>query len=174
MTSPVVGIAGWKNSGKTTLLTKLLAEMRRRGFRVATVKHAHHDFDIDHDGTDSFRHRAAGAVEVAVVSTRRWALIHELGNEAEPALADILAKLSPSDIVIVEGYKDEPIPKIEVRRRNAGRDEPLAPGDPSVLAIAADHVVLEAAGRPVFLLDDVAGIAAFIITRFGLGDVGSA
>ena len=119
MTANVVGVAGWKNSGKTTLVTKLVGELRRRGYRVATVKHAHHDFDIDREGTNSYRHRAAGASEVVLVSARRWALIHELDEEREPTLAEILKKLTPSDVVVVEGYKREPIPKIEVRRQDA-------------------------------------------------------
>jgi molybdopterin-guanine dinucleotide biosynthesis protein B len=118
-TSPVLGIAGWKNSGKTTLAIKLIAELTRRGNRVASVKHAHHDADVDHEGTDSFRHRAAGSVEVALVTSRRWAIMHELGEAAEPTLTAMLARLSPSDIVIVEGYKREPIPKLEVRRLEA-------------------------------------------------------
>jgi molybdopterin-guanine dinucleotide biosynthesis protein B len=105
LSTPVIGIAGWKNSGKTTLATRLIAEFTRRGFRVASVKHAHHEADIDREGTDTFRHRAAGAVEVALVTGRRWAIIHELGEDAEPSLDETLARLSPSDIAIVEGYK---------------------------------------------------------------------
>lgn len=168
MTANVVGVAGWKNSGKTTLVTKLVGELRRRGYRVATVKHAHHDFDIDHEGTDSYRHRAAGASEVLLVSTRRWALIHELGQEREPSLDEILKKLTPSDVVVVEGYKREPIPKIEVRRQDAAHTDPLAPEDPYVIGIATDYP-FEAANRPVFGIDDVAGIADLILSHFHLG-----
>ena len=117
MTQRVFGVTGWKNSGKTTLTERLVAELVRRGWRVSTVKHAHHEFDIDKQGTDSFRHRQAGAGEVAIVSANRWALMHELRDEAEPALATILERLAACDIVIVEGYKREPHRKIEVRRR---------------------------------------------------------
>ncbi len=119
MKQRVIGITGWKNSGKTTLTERLVAEFSRRGLKVATVKHAHHEFDVDQPGTDSFRHRKAGAAEVAIVSSRRWVLMHELLEEDEPALADILARLSPCDIVLIEGYKREPHPKIECRRAEA-------------------------------------------------------
>src|SRR5439155_26506328 len=101
----VIGVAGFKNAGKTTLVEKLVAELARRGFSISTVKHAHHSFDIDHEGRDSFRHRKAGATEVAVVSANRWAIIHELRKEEEPRLADVLAKMAACDLVIVEGYK---------------------------------------------------------------------
>ena len=168
MTANVVGVAGWKNSGKTTLVTKLVGELRRRGYRVATVKHAHHDFDIDHEGTDSYRHRAAGASEVLLVSTRRWAIIHELDDEHEPSLDEILKKLTPGDVVVVEGYKREPIPKIEVRRQGAANTDPLAAEDPFVIGIATDYPC-EAASRPVFGIDDVAGITDLILSHFHLG-----
>jgi molybdopterin-guanine dinucleotide biosynthesis adapter protein len=111
----VIGVAGFKNAGKTTLVEKLVVELTGRGWRVSTVKHAHHSFDIDHEGRDSFRHRKAGASEVAVVSRHRWAIIHESRAEEEPPLADILAKLAPCDLVIVEGYKRDFHDKIEVR-----------------------------------------------------------
>jgi molybdopterin-guanine dinucleotide biosynthesis protein B len=168
LTANVVGVAGWKNSGKTTLVTKLVGELRRRGYRVSTVKHAHHDFDIDREGTDSYRHRAAGASEVVLVSVRRWALIHELDEEREPTLVEILQKLAPSDVVVVEGYKREPIPKIEVRRRNAAHTDPLAPEDPHVIGIAADYPC-EIANRPILDIDDVAGITDLILSHFHLG-----
>lgn len=167
MTPPVLAIVGWKNSGKTTLAAKLVAELTRRGFRVAAVKHAHHDADVDRDGTDSFRLRAAGAKEVALVTGRRWAILHELGDDPEPALGETLARLSPADIVIVEGYKREPIPKIEVRRRDAKQTDPMAPDDMNVIAVAADHET-DGSGRPVFALEDVTSIADFIVARFGL------
>ena len=167
MSTPVIGIAGWKNSGKTTLVTRLIAEFTRRGLRVASVKHAHHEADIDHEGTDTFRHRAAGAIEVALVTSRRWALIHELGETAEPALAETLGRLSPSDIVVVEGYKREPIPKIEARRLAAAKSDALAPDDSTIIAVAADHKA-DGAGRPVFGLDDVAAICDFIVAHFDL------
>jgi molybdopterin-guanine dinucleotide biosynthesis protein B len=164
--TPVIGIAGWKNSGKTTLVERLVAELVRRGWRVATVKHAHHEAQIDDGATDSARHRRAGAAEVALVTGARWAIVHELRGEEEPTLDEVLARLSPSDLVIVEGYKREPIPKIEVRRAEQASKEPLAAGDPNVIAIAADHAVADA-GLPVFALDDIASIADFIAKRFG-------
>jgi molybdopterin-guanine dinucleotide biosynthesis protein B len=170
---PVIGIAGWKNSGKTTLVTRLVAELTGRGFRVATVKHAHHDFQIDDADTDSARHRRAGAAQVAIVSDRRWALVRELKDVPEPALEEMLARLDPCDLVIVEGYKRAPIPKIEARRRAAVRATPLAETDPNVIAVASDHAC-EAAGRPVLALDDAAAIADFIVAALGIGPSGSA
>lgn len=167
MSNRVFGITGWKNSGKTTLTEKLVAELVRRGRRVSTVKHAHHDFDIDKEGADSFRHRQAGASEVAIVSGRRWALMHELRGEEEPKLADILERLAPADIVIVEGYKRENHFKIEARRTNAKDHTPLAPSDPSIVAVAADHPQANET-LPVFDLDDIASIADFIERRVGL------
>lgn len=159
---PVFGITGWKNSGKTTLTERLIAELTGRGLAVATVKHAHHAFDIDREGTDSFRHRAAGAREVAIVSASRWALMYELAGEDEPRLEDILARLSPTDLVLVEGYKREGHPKIEARRLQSKNREPLAANDPQIVAIAADHDVGEAP-LPVFDLDDIPAIADFIL-----------
>jgi len=164
--TPVFGITGWKNSGKTTLTERLVAIFSGRGFRVATVKHAHHSFDIDQPGTDSFRHRAAGAIETAVVSGRRWALMHELRDEEEPGLPEILARLTPCDLVLVEGFKNEPHPKIECRMLDARDRTPLASLVPGVVAIAADHLVEE--GLPLFMLDDVEAIADFIARHVGL------
>lgn len=164
MTPPVFGVTGWKNSGKTTLLTRLVAELTRRGHRVATVKHAHHAFDIDQPGTDSFRHREAGACEVLIVSGHRWALMHELREEEEPPLEEMLARLSPCDLVMVEGYKRERHPKIEARRAASAKSDPLAPGDASIVAIAADHPV-DDEERPTFDLDDVAALADFVEAR---------
>jgi molybdopterin-guanine dinucleotide biosynthesis protein B len=158
---PVIGIAGWKKSGKTTLAVRLIEELTRRGLRIASVKHAHHGFQIDDGETDSARHRRAGACQVAVVSSRRWALISELGEAPEPELPEVLARLAPCDLVIVEGYKAAAIPKIEVRRKAAVSRETLADRDPNVIAIAADHAVSEP-GRAVFSLDDIAGIADFV------------
>jgi len=163
----VIGVAGWKNSGKTTLVTRLVTELTRRGFKVATVKHAHHNFQIDDAETDSARHRRAGAAQVAIVSPRRWALVRELGSAPEPTLDEMIGRLEPCDIVIVEGYKAAPIPKIEVRRRAAARAVALAATDPNVVAIAADHAC-DGAGRPVFALDDAAGIADLIVRTLGL------
>lgn len=158
---PVIGITGWKNSGKTTLVVRLVAEFTRRGLRVATIKHAHHDFRIDDADTDSARHRRAGAAQVAIVSSKRWALVRELGRASEPTLDEMIGRLDPADLVIVEGYKAAPIPKVETRRREAPAKRPLAPDDPHVIAIAADHG-LEGERVPVFPLDDTAGIADFI------------
>ena len=163
----VFGITGWKNSGKTTLTEKLVAELVRRGWTVSTVKHAHHDFDIDKPGADSFRHRQAGAMEVAVVSGRRWALMHELRNEDEPSLDDILGRLAPSDIVLVEGYKREAHKKIETRRIEAKDRTPLSANDANIVAIAADFKV-DGESLPVFDLDDVKSIADFIERSTGL------
>jgi molybdopterin-guanine dinucleotide biosynthesis adapter protein len=161
----VIGITGWKNSGKTTLVEKLVAHFSAMGLTIATVKHAHHEFDIDHEGTDSFRHRKAGAREVAIVSARRWALMHELEAEEEPPLAEVLARLSPCDLVIVEGYKREGHDKIEVRRDAFAPK--LALDDPSIIAIASGATA-DDEGLPWFDLDDSAAIARFILTRFGL------
>lgn len=167
MTRRVFGITGWKNSGKTTLTERLVTELARRGWVVSTVKHAHHAFDIDQEGTDSFRHRAAGASEVAIVSGVRWALMHELRDAAEPDLASILERMSPCDIVLVEGYKRESHRKIEVRRLDARSREPLAPGDPNIVGIAADHAT-DSGGLPVFDINDIGSIAHFIETATGL------
>lgn len=167
MTHRVFGITGWKNSGKTTLVERLVAEFRRRGRTVSTVKHAHHDFDIDIPGTDSFRHRAAGASEVAIVSNGRWALMHELRGEDEPPLAEIIGRLQPCDLVLVEGYKREAHPKIEVRRQVARDKTPIWPNDVAIAAIAADHSVAEGS-LTCFDLDDIGAIADFIEMRLGL------
>ncbi len=167
MKQRVFGITGWKNSGKTTLTERLVTELTARGWRVSTIKHAHHAFDIDKPGADSFRHREAGAVEVAIVSGTRWALMHELRGEDEPTLEDILARLAPCDLVLVEGYKREDHMRIEVRRLDAKQRTPLAAGDPGIVAIAADHAI-EDTGLPVFELDAVAGIADFVELKTGL------
>lgn len=167
MNRNVFGVTGWKNSGKTTLVVALVTELTRRGYTVATVKHAHHDFDIDKEGTDSHRHRQAGAREVAIVSDRRWALMHELRDEAEPRLEDILARLSPADIVLVEGYKRDAHKKIEARRLEARSREPLAPSDPNIVAIASDHPI-EGEHLPVFDIDDIAAMTNLIERTAGL------
>lgn len=162
--TPVFGVTGWKNSGKTMLVTRLVEELTRRGYRVSTIKHAHHAFDIDKEGADSYRHRQAGASEVAIVSGHRWALMHELRGEEEPKLADVIARLSPCDIVIIEGYKRENHPKIEARRLETRDREALSDKDPHIVAVAADYP-LEGEALPAFELDDVATITDFIIAH---------
>lgn len=163
----IFGVAGWKNSGKTGLMVRLVSELTRRGYRASTVKHAHHDFDIDKVGADSFRHREAGAHEVTIVSSTRFAIMHELRGAPEPSLEDILSRLAPCDLVLIEGYKREPIPKIEARRLESANREPLAPTDPHIIAIAADHPITDSP-LPVFDLDDTAAIADFIERATGL------
>ena len=163
------GVTGWKNCGKTGLMERLVAEITARGFKVSTVKHAHHTFDVDQPGRDSYRHRTAGASEVLLVSGKRWALMHELRDEAEPPLAELLTKLSDVDLVLVEGYKGEPHPKIEAHRAAAGQAL-IAPNDASIRAVASDqpasaHADLQ---RPIFDLNDHAAIATFILTETGL------
>lgn len=165
---PVIGIVGWKKSGKTTLVVRLVEEFTRRGLSVATIKHAHHAFQIDDAETDSARHRRAGAGAVAIVSAERWALVSELKGAPEPALEDVIARLGPRDLILVEGYKAAAIPKIEVRRTASRSTEPLATADPHVIAIAADFEVARAR-LPVFALDDVAAIAEFIVATLGAG-----
>ena len=160
-TPKVLGIAGWKNSGKTTLTEALIRELTKRGLTVCAVKHAHHSFTIDHPGTDSARHRVAGAREIVIVSQVRVAHIRELQGGPEPSLAETVASFGPCDLVLVEGYKRIAIPKIEVRRLESKSHEPLAPGDAGVIAIAADHAV-KGTALPTFKLNDVAGIADFV------------
>ncbi|MEE4184804.1 MAG: molybdopterin-guanine dinucleotide biosynthesis protein B [Gammaproteobacteria bacterium] len=159
----VFGIAGFKNAGKTTLVVELLQELGRRGLRVATVKHAHHAFDIDHPGKDSFEHRAAGACEVIVASARRFAHIRELDGQREPELGDLLAQLGTVDLVLVEGYKHGSHPKLELRRDGVPARR-LAPADSSVKAIVADFDLQET-GLAVLRRDDVAAIADFVLAH---------
>lgn len=160
--TPVIGISGWKKSGKTTLTVRLIEEFSRRGLKVASIKHAHHEFQVDDQDTDSARHRRAGAGEVVVVGGKRWAMIHELKDEPEPNLEEIFTWLSPCDLVIVEGYKTAQIPKIEARRLCQQDRRPLAPGDSLIVAIASDHPT-DTGGLPLFALDDIGAIADFII-----------
>jgi molybdopterin-guanine dinucleotide biosynthesis protein B len=162
----VIGVAGFKNAGKTTLVEKLVQHLTAEGYRVSTVKHAHHSFDIDHEGRDSFRHRKAGASEVAVISRERTAIIHELRGEAEPTLEDVLTALKPCDLVIVEGYKRDAHDKIEVRNLTLNHPE-LAGNDPTVVAIAATGAIANAP-VPVFDRDDVAALATFIVSHLKL------
>lgn len=162
----VYGVVGWKNSGKTGLVERLVAHLTAGGLRVSTIKHAHHAFDIDQKGTDSARHRAAGAGEVLIASSQRWALMHELRGAPEPSLHELVARLSPCDLVLVEGFKAAHHPKIEVFREAEGHPL-IAPTDPSVRALAAD-IALPGIERPVFRLGDTAAIAAFIASECGL------
>ena len=163
----VIGVCGFKNSGKTTLVEKLVRHLTEQGYRISTVKHAHHDFDIDHEGRDSFRHRKAGASEVAVVSQNRFAIMNELRGAEPPTLDEIMAKLSPCDLVIVEGYKRDSHDKIEVR--NLDLDHPVLAGDdPTIVAVAANGLIESKV--PVFNRDDVAVLAAFIVQHTGLSE----
>jgi molybdopterin-guanine dinucleotide biosynthesis protein B len=157
----IIGLAGYSGSGKTTLLTKAIPRIVARGLTVSTLKHAHHDFDIDQPGKDSHAHRLAGATEVLVGSARRWALMHELRAEAEPVLATLLRRLSPVDVVVIEGYKSEPHPKLEVHRAAVGAPL-IAASDKAIVAIASD-VALPAAPVPVVDLDDIDHIVDILI-----------
>jgi molybdopterin-guanine dinucleotide biosynthesis protein B len=162
MRSPVViGFAGWSGAGKTTLITRLIPVLTGRGFGVSTIKHAHHDFDVDTPGKDSYEHRHAGATEVLLTSSRRWALMHELRGAAEPDLAEVLTKLAPVDLVLVEGFKRTVPRKIEVHRPSVGK--PLIyPDDPAVVAVASDVPMALPPGLPGLALDDVERIADFV------------
>ncbi len=163
------GVVGWKNGGKTTLVERLVAEIAGRGFRVSTVKHAHHGFDVDRPGRDSWRHREAGAAQVLVSSRRRWALMTELGgDDPELTLDELLARLSPADLVLVEGYKRDRHPKIEAWRA-ACRQAPLALTDPTIRAVARDER-LDGVSVPQFPLDDVGTIAGFVLRETGLAE----
>ena len=179
-TPAVIGVTGWSGSGKTALIVRLIPELASRGYRVATVKHAHHTFEIDTPGKDSFEHRAAGAVEVVVSSAKRWAIMHENRDEAEPALEDLLAQLSPVDVVLVEGFKNGAHTKIEVHRPATGT-ELICNTNRSIVAVASDAAVAgpdvntgsEAERTPAreipFLdLNDTAEIADFVIVHCGL------
>ncbi len=160
------GVTGWKNTGKTGLMERLVAEMVARGLTVSTVKHAHHDTEIDHPGRDSYRHRVAGAREVVLSSPRRWAVMHELRDQPEPMLAELLPRLSPVDLVLIEGYKRTSHPKVEAYRAEAGRDL-LARENDTIRAVASD-VAIDGLAQPVFHLDDTGAIADFILRDLGL------
>lgn len=161
----VYGIVGWKNSGKTGLMERLVAEFVGRGISVSTLKHAHHVFDVDQQGKDSYRHRQAGARQVLLSSRRRWALMHELREEEEPTLDSLLKKLSPVDLVLVEGYKRDTHPKVEAHRAETGQPL-LAAEDQTVRAVASDAA--PDVGVPVFDLDDTKAVADFIAGELGL------
>ena len=156
----IIGLAGWSGAGKTTLLTRLIPHFGAQGLRVSVIKHAHHRFDVDVPGKDSWRHREAGAAEVLIASSNRWALMHELRGAAEPRLPELLDKLSPVDLVVVEGFKREPHRKIEVHRGANGKPL-LFPDDPGIVAIATDTAV--ETRLPTVHLDDVPAIAALLL-----------
>jgi molybdopterin-guanine dinucleotide biosynthesis protein MobB len=162
----IFGLAGWSGSGKTSLLARLLPELSKDGRRVSTVKHAHHKFDVDQPGKDSYVHRQAGAYEVMVLSENRWALMHENSQPAEPDLAQSVARMTAVDLVMVEGFKTYPHPKLEVHRDSLGK--PLLFGDdPHIVAVASD-TPLSSANIPVLDLTDTSAIAAFILGHCGL------
>ncbi|MBS1189065.1 MAG: molybdopterin guanine dinucleotide biosynthesis accessory protein MobB [Rhodocyclaceae bacterium] len=156
----VFGIAGYSGSGKTTLLERLIPRLTARGLRVSVIKHAHHGFDIDRPGKDSYRHREAGATEVLLSCGQRWALMHELRDAAEPTLGELLDRLAPCDLVLVEGFKNEPIPKLEVYRPDHGKP-PLYPERDDIVAVASDAEI--DTDRPRLDLNDPEAIAAFIL-----------
>ena len=161
----VFGFAGWSGSGKTTLIEKLIPRFVGAGLRVSLIKHAHHTFDVDQPGKDSYRHRHAGASEVMVTSSRRWVLMHELRGAAEPSFEAQLARLSPCDLVIVEGFKHAAIPKLEVWRRATG-EALLHPNDPHIVAIATDTKI--ETRLPLLDLNDDASISSFILAHLRL------
>ncbi len=166
----VFGITGWKNSGKTTLVAALVAEFTARGLQVSTVKHAHHDFEIDQEGTDSWKHRKAGAKETALVSSRRWALMHELKEEDEPSLEDMLDKLAPCDLVLVEGFKRAHHPKIEtIRNADSGKSKqaPVWQDNDTVVAIATPDPDTNCS-LPRFHLNAISEITDFIIDHLSI------
>ena len=161
----VIGIAGYSGSGKTTLIEKVIPVLVRAGLRVSLIKHAHHEFDVDQPGKDSYRHRHAGCSEVLLSSSTRWAMMHELRGAPEPSLAEQLKHFAPCDLVIVEGYKNEPIPKVEVRLR-AAHTPALFPDDPNVVAVATDDVL--DTQLPQLDVNDAEAVARFIIQYLGL------
>lgn len=161
----IYGVTGWKNAGKTGLMERLVAEITGRGFTVSTVKHAHHSFDVDQPGRDSYRHRTAGASEVLLASGQRVALMQELRDAPEPSLDTLLARLSPVDLVLIEGYKREPHPKVEAFRAEP-RNDLIATLDETIRAVASDTPL--DLDRPVFDLNDTKAIADFILTEIDL------
>ena len=163
----IFGFAGWSGSGKTTLIEKLIPRFAGAGLRVSLIKHAHHSFDVDQPGKDSYRHRHAGASEVLVSSSRRWVLMHELRGAQEPSFEEQVKRVSPCDLLIVEGFKFAPIPKLEVWRAATG--EPLLhPNDPHIVAVASDAKVKTS--LPLLDLNDDAGVAAFIMSHLKLDE----
>lgn len=156
----VIGMAGWSGSGKTTLVEKLIPHFTARGLRVSVIKHAHHGFDLDRPGKDSYRHREAGAVQVLMLSNERWVLMHELRGAPEPTLEEQLRLLAPCDLVLIEGYKEAAVPKIEIHRPALGKP-PLWPENPHVVAVASDADI--DCPLPRLPLNEPAAVAAFIL-----------
>lgn len=160
VTMKVFGFAGWSGSGKTTLVKSVIPALIARGFKVSTIKHTHHNFDIDRPGKDSFEHRAAGAQEVVITGAARWALLHENRGEAEPSIQDMLARIAPVDIVLIEGFKSYPHPKLEVYRPEVGKPL-LSPDDDSIIAVASTASLDVTV--PQLPLDDIDAVVDFII-----------
>jgi molybdopterin-guanine dinucleotide biosynthesis protein B len=160
-TMRIFGLAGWSGSGKTTLMTLLIPALVSRGITVSTLKHAHHSFDVDQPGKDSWRHRRAGAGEVMITSQNRWALMHELRGMPEPSLDELVARMSPVDLLLIEGFKRHPHPKIEIYRPSLGKPA-LHPEDPFIVAVASDERLPRLA-LPLLPLSDVGAIASFIL-----------
>jgi molybdopterin-guanine dinucleotide biosynthesis adapter protein len=161
----IFGFAGWSGSGKTTLIEKLIPLFVERKLKVSLIKHAHHTFDVDQPGKDSYRHRQAGCTEVLVSSSRRWALVHELHGAGEPGLEELIMSIAPCDLLLVEGFKRQKLPKLEVYRASTG-ESLLHPQDPDIVGIATDSK-LETA-LPQFALDDARNIAGFVLRHVGL------
>jgi molybdopterin-guanine dinucleotide biosynthesis protein B len=168
MIPPLFGVVGWKNSGKTTLMVGLIRELAGRGYAVSVIKHAHAKFEIDHPGRDSFKMREAGACQVALSSPRHFALMRELGGAPELSFEKILAYAGSCDLVLIEGFKREAFPKIEVRRDSASSRESLLGTFPDIVAIASDHPEMEQVSLPVFQLDDIEAMADFIVAHLEL------
>lgn len=160
-----IGFAGWSGSGKTTLVEQVVTQLERRGLVVSLIKHAHHEFEIDYPGKDSYRHRHAGCREVLVTSANRWAMMHELCGSRELTLAEALGRLSPCDVVLVEGFKNEPFPKIEIYRREINKPA-LHPGDPHVIAVASDAII--DTHLPQLDINDPAAVAEFVVAVLAL------
>ena len=159
------GFAGWSGSGKTTLIEQLIPRFTRRGLKVSLIKHAHHSFDVDHPGKDSYRHRQAGASEILVTSSRRWVLMHELRGAHEPSFEEQVKRISPCDLLLVEGFKHAPIPKLEVWRKETG--EPLLhPNDPHIVAVASDAKI--ETKLPLLDLNDVEAVSLFVMKHLKL------
>ncbi|WP_166417555.1 molybdopterin-guanine dinucleotide biosynthesis protein B [Cochlodiniinecator piscidefendens] len=165
----IFGVTGWKNNGKTGLMERLVSEIIARGFTVSTVKHAHHSFDVDQEGRDSFRHRAAGAQQVMLSSNNRWALMTELREAEELSLEELLKQLNPVDLVLIEGYKADRHPKIEAHRAEIGKDL-IARSDDSIVAVASD-IALEGIDVPVIDLNDTNALADFVLNHAELEKV---